>query len=235
MLETLWQLGVFSAVLVFGVKIGLAMGFAGLTKKQMALITTINGICIIVLSKLCEPYVDLLYNSIYSYSSIIFGLMAVIILLTGIHTVHDWKQTHKNHATATSLALIVPCPCCIGAVVGSIIVVAPIVSISSVFLGTISATLLMILIVVFYLLSDTVVKKINRPYPIVLGNFMIFVGLYFLIAMTILPTLSRVLTEDYEGFAVSIPYNLIMVAIVMGIIIAISILYKRKTQYSNEL
>ena len=93
----------------------------------------------------------------------------------------------------------------------------------------------MILILVFYLISDTVVKKINRPYPIVLGNFMIFVGLYFLIAMTILPTLSRVMTDDYEGFAMSIPYNLILVIIVMGIIIAISVFYQMKTKYSNKL
>ena len=33
MLELLWQLGILSAVLVFGVKIGLAMGFANISKK----------------------------------------------------------------------------------------------------------------------------------------------------------------------------------------------------------
>ena len=152
MLEMLWQLGVFSAVLIFGIKIGMAMGFANITKKQVLLISLINVISIISLSKLCEPYIDTLYQIINQYSYYLFGIMAIIILLTGIHTVREWKLTQKTHASLTCLALVVPCPCCIAAVVGSIIVVAPIMGLSSVLLGSISAFLLMFIIVLFYFL-----------------------------------------------------------------------------------
>lgn len=234
MLEMLWQLGVFSAVLVFGIKIGMAMGFAGITKKQVALISLINAIAIVVLSILCEPHVDTLYQIINQYSFILFGLMAIIILVTGIHTVREWKLTQKTHASATCLALVVPCPCCIAAVIGSIIIVAPVIGFSSVLLGSFSAFLLMMVIVIFYLLSDRIVKRINKPYPVVLGNFMIFVGLYFLIAMTILPNLSKVLYDNYDSFAISIPYNLISVMLVLGLIIVVAFYYNSKTNYLNK-
>ena len=230
----LWQLGVFSAVLIFGIKIGMAMGFANITKKQVLLISLINVISIIALSKLCEPYIDTLYQIINQYSYYLFGIMAIIILLTGIHTVREWKLTQKTHASLTCLALVVPCPCCIAAVVGSIIVVAPIIGLSSVLLGSISAFLLMFIIVLFYFLSEWIVEKINKPYPVVLGNFMIFVGLYFLIAMTILPNLSKVLYDNFDSFSISIPYNLIGVGLVMLIIIAIVYYYNSKTNYLNK-
>ncbi|AWX32966.1 DUF2162 domain-containing protein [Methanosphaera sp. BMS] len=233
MLEMLWQLGVLSAVLIFGVKIGMAMGFAGLTKKQVLLISLINAISIIILSKLCEPYTDQLYQVINQYSYVLFGLMAIIILITGIHTVKEWKINHKSHATATCLALVVPCPCCIAAIIGSIIIVAPIISISTVLLGSLSAFLLVLTIVIVYLFSEKIVRLINKPFPIVLGNFMIFVGLYFLIAMSILPNLSRVLLDNYDSFSISIPYELLRVFSVLSLVIIIAFIVKSKSNYLN--
>lgn len=229
MIEMLWQLGVFSAVMIFGIKIGMAMGFAGITRKQVLLISIVNAVCIILLSFICEPYVDFLYQMINRYSYFLFGLMAIIILLTGLHTIKDWKMNRRNHASATCMALIVPCPCCIAAVIGSIIIVAPIVSLSSVLLGSLSAFLLVLVIVVFYMLSDKIVERIDKPYPIVLGNFMVFVGLYFLIAMTILPSLSNKLSNVFDSFEISIPYNMIAVMLVMGVIILIASYFKRKS------
>ena len=38
MLEQFWQYGILAAVLVFGVKIGLALGFSGIKRKNVGLI-----------------------------------------------------------------------------------------------------------------------------------------------------------------------------------------------------
>ncbi|RAP49322.1 MAG: hypothetical protein BZ133_08140 [Methanosphaera sp. SHI613] len=233
MLEMLWQFGILSAVLVFGVKIGMAMGFANLTKKQVLIISLINAISIIVLSKLCEPYTDLLYQIINQYSYVLFGLMAIIIFITGVKTVRDWKLDQKTHASATCLALIVPCPCCIAAIIGTIIITAPMMSISTLLLGNISAFLLILVIILFYFLSEKIVEKINKPYPVVLGNFMIFVGLYFLIAMSILPNLSRVLLDNYDSFTFSIPYDLLGIFGVLALVVMIVYFIESKTNYLN--
>ncbi|MBE6487193.1 MAG: transporter [Methanosphaera stadtmanae] len=233
MLEMLWQLGILSAVLIFGIKIGMAMGFAGITKKQVLLISLINAISIIILSVLCEPYTDSLYQIINQYSYVLFGLMAIIIFITGIKTIKDWKSNQKDHATATCLALIVPCPCCIAAILGSIIIIAPIISISTLLLGSLSAFLLMLVIVIFYFLSEKIVQKINKPYPVVLGNFMIFVGLYFLIAMSILPNLSRALLDNYDSFSFNIPYELLGIFGVLALVIILVYYIESKTNYLN--
>ncbi len=48
MLELLWQMGILSAILVFGVKIGLASGFAGLSKKAAVAVSAGYGLGIFV-------------------------------------------------------------------------------------------------------------------------------------------------------------------------------------------
>lgn len=233
MLEMLWQLGIFSAVLIFGVKIGMAMGFAGITKKQVLLISLINAVCIIILSILCEPYTDLLYQMITQYSFFLFGLMAVIIFITGVHTIKEWKANQKNHTSATCMALIVPCPCCIAAIIGTIIISAPIVSVSTLFLGSLSSFLLVLVIVIFYILSDKIVEKINKPFPVVLGTFMIFVGLYFLISMSILPNLSRALLDNYDSFAFNVPFDLLGIFGILALVIIVVYYIESKTNYLN--
>ncbi len=59
MLELLWQMGILAAVLVFGVKIGLATGFAGLSKKAATAIAVGYGAGILILTFIISGYTDM--------------------------------------------------------------------------------------------------------------------------------------------------------------------------------
>lgn len=190
MLEQFLQYGILAAVLVFGVKIGLALGFSGIKRKTVGLILVGYAVGLILLSYLCQPYTQQVYEIVYGYSGAIFAIIALIIVITGFKTIYDWQVTEKDVGSATCMAVVAPCPCCFGAILASVILVAPVAGISSVTLGTFSAISLVIVMGITYLLSSTIVKKINKPYPLVLGNFMIFIGIYFVLCLMILPNIS---------------------------------------------
>jgi len=61
MIGLLWQLGIPSAVLIFGVKIGLAMGFSGLSKKVGVLIALGYGVGIFLLSTVITGCSNIFY------------------------------------------------------------------------------------------------------------------------------------------------------------------------------
>lgn len=187
MLEVLWQMGILSAALVFGVKIGLASGFAGLSKKAAAAIAAGYGVSILLLSNLVSGYTDLIYKIMYDYNFVIFLIMAVVIMYAGFHTIRDWKIHRKNHAKASCMAMIVPCPC-FGAVIVAIILASPFIGVSSMVIGQYTAVFLAVTIAIFYLASGAIVRIVKKPYPVLLGNFMLFVGLYFLASAIIIPT-----------------------------------------------
>jgi predicted transporter len=226
MIELLWKLGVLSAVLVFGVKIGLAMGFAGLSKKIAALITLGYGGGILLLSKLAEGYTDVLYKVIYDYNFAIFLLMAVVIAYAGFHTIKEWKKNKKNHAKASCMAMIAPCPCCFGAVIAAIILVSPVIGASSFVIGKYAALFLAVTIGIFYMASGAIVRISKKPYPVLLGNFMLFVGLYFLASAIVIPNISSVMASKMVDLTIpsltTVIYVVIAVALLMGLGIFIS-------------
>ena len=193
MLELLWQLGILSAVLVFGIKIGLASGFAGLSKKAAVAVSVGYGLGIFILAFLVSGYTDIVYKVVYDYNFAIFLAMSVIIMYAGFHTIREWKVHRKNYARASCAAMIAPCPCCFGAVIAAIVLASPFIGVSTAFIGQYAAVFLSITIIAFYFASGAIVRVLKKPYPVLLGNFMLFVGLYFLASAIVIPNISTVL------------------------------------------
>lgn len=230
MLELLWQIGILSAVLIFGAKIGLAMGFSGMSNKSGVLIAVGYGLGIYILSLIVSGNSGIFYQIISQYNSILFGVMSVIIIYAGLHTIREWKVNQKNHAKATCAAMIAPCPCCFGSVITAIVLAAPIIGASSALIGQYAAVLIAITIVGVFFASGRIVKLINKPYPILLGNFMLFVGLYFLASVIVLPNINKVLQSPMKGYDVSSVNTLIYIALFMILLIIVGF-YKVRRDY----
>jgi len=213
MLELLWQLGILSAALVFGVKIGLAAGFAGLSKKAAAAIAAGYGAGIYILTFLISGYTDLVYKVVYDYNFAIFTAMALVIIYAGFHTIREWKVHRKNHAKASCAAMIAPCPCCFGAVLAAIVLASPFIGVSTAFVGQYVAVFLSITVLAFYFASNAVVRITKQPYPILLGNFMLFVGFYFLSSAIVIPNISKVLQSPMNPMDVPSTETLIYASV----------------------
>ena len=194
MLEQFWQYGILAAVLIFGLKIGLALGFSGIEKKKVLLILVGYGVALTIFSYVLTPYTQQVYTFVYQYTSGIFACIAIVILITGFKTIYDWKVTGKDVGSGTCMAVVAPCPCCFGAILASIMLVAPIAGVSSITLGVFSSVALVLVMGITYFLSMQIVKRMKQPYTIVLGNFMIFIGLYFVLCLIILPNMAYITT-----------------------------------------
>lgn len=229
MFEQFWQYGILAAVLVFGVKIGLALGFSGIKRKTVGLILAGYAVGLILLSYLCQPYSQQVYEIVYGYSGAIFAVIAFIIVITGFKTIYDWQVTEKDVGSATCMAVVAPCPCCFGAILASVILVAPVAGVSSVTLGAFSAVALVVVMGLTYLLSSAIVKKINKPYPIVLGDFMIFIGTYFVLCLMILPNISLLV----EGTALELQsaMDVVGVGVLLLLMVLSGAVIAKKTSY----
>lgn len=221
LINILWEAGILSVILLFGVKIGLAMGFAGLSRKKAALIIIGYSAGIMGLSALTNPYMQTLQGYFTNYASLMTIIMATILIIAGTYTIKEWKQHQKNTATATCLAMIAPCPCCFGAVILSIILIAPFIGASALTIGKYAAILLGIFITIFYLSSKTIAKASKKPYPILLGNFMLFAGLYFIASAIVLPNINSVLSSKMGPITIpdlrTLAYAIIGTIILMGL------------------
>ncbi|WP_405308260.1 DUF2162 domain-containing protein [Methanobrevibacter sp.] len=219
MMSVLWQVGIFASVLVFGVKIGLASGLANLSKKLFAIICIAYGGGVVLFYANASLYADQLIQAIYGYNTIFYIIMASIMIIAGLFTIREWKIHDKNTSTATSLAIIAPCPCCFGSIIASVLIVAPTIGVSSLNLSWYAAAALVAVMVVTYLASNTIVRFIRKPYPIVLGNFMLLLGAYFLLSAIVIPNIAGALTKTVSPISISSPQDILMVILAFAILI----------------
>ena len=233
MMSVLWQVGIFASVLVFGIKIGLASGLANLPKKLFAVICIAYGGGIILISYIASFFAEQLVQAIYSYNTIFYIIMASIMIIAGLFTIREWKIHDKNTSTATSLAIIAPCPCCFGSIIVSIMLVAPTVGLGLMELSLVVAGALVLTIVLTYFASNYLVRFINKPYPIVLGNFMFFLGIYFLLSALFLPNITAMIQNPMDGITIASPYYLIGALVVVLAIIAIGGVISRRNSNFN--
>lgn len=219
MMSVLWQVGILASVLVFGVKIGLASGLANLPKKLFAVICIAYGGGVVLISAIASMYADQLIQAIYGYNSIFYIIMASIMIIAGLFTIREWKIHDKNTSTATSIAVIAPCPCCFGSIIASVLIVAPTIGVSSLNLSWYAAAALVAVMIVTYFASNFIARVLNRPYPIVLGNFMLLVGAYFLLSAIVIPNIASALSKTTSPITLSSPQDLLMVIVAFAILI----------------
>jgi predicted transporter len=221
MWELLWKLGILSVVLIFGIKIGLAMGFAGISRKLAALIILGYGGGLLILTQIVTNYVDQIQGFVYAYSPIIALMTAVIILYAGFHTINEWKLHHRDQATATCMAMIAPCPCCFASAVAAIILMSPVIGVSAFYIGQYAAITLSVTMIVCYLASGLIVKLLNKPYAVILGNFMLFTGFYFLISAILIPNISSVLSSKMTPL--EIPSTITLTVTLLGVVVLMAV------------
>lgn len=219
MMSVLWQVGIFASVLVFGIKVGLASGLANLPKKLLAIICILYGGGVLVISYIASFFADQLVQAIYSYNTIFYIIMASIMIIAGLFTIREWKIHDKNTSTATSLAIIAPCPCCFGSIIASVLVVAPTIGVSSLDLSWYAAAALVIVIAVTYFASNTIVSYISKPYPVVLGNFMLLLGAYFLLSAIVIPNIAGALTKTMTPITIGSPQDILMIILAFAILV----------------
>ena len=230
MMSVLWQFGVLAAILVFGIKVGLASGLANLSKKLLAIICVGYGGGVLIISAVASLYAEQLTQAIYSYNSVFYIIMALIMIIAGLITIREWKVHDHNTSTATSLAVIAPCPCCFGSIVASILIVAPTIGVGAFYLSWFAAAALVAVIIITYFASNIIVKLTSKPYPIILGNFMLLLGAYFLLSAIVIPNIAGSLSKDFKDLTMNSPESIIAVIFMIVVLVIIGVFLSKKSK-----
>jgi len=232
-INILWQVGILSAVLIFGIKLGLATGLANMSKKYLALVSIGYGGGVLILTEISSFFTKQITDLIYTYNFEFFLIMAVIMILAGLFTIREYKVFEKNTTAATCMAVVAPCPCCFGSIIVSIMLVAPTVGLGLMDLSFVVAGALVLTIVLTYFASNYLVKFINKPYPIVLGNFMFFLGIYFLLSALFLPNITAMIANPMDAITISSPYYLIGALVLVLVVMLVGGLIARRNSNFN--
>ena len=181
-----------------------------------------------ILAEISSHYAEEITALIYDYNSLFFILMAIIMIAAGIFTIREWKVFEKNTTAATCAAVIAPCPCCFGSIIVSVLLVAPTVGLGAVDLSKYVAGALVLTIIATYFASNVFVRYVDKPYPIVLGNFMFFLGIYFLLSALVIPNIAAIMNKSMGSISIASMDSLLGSVLALIILIVIGIVFSRK-------
>ncbi|MBI4814125.1 MAG: hypothetical protein HY802_07595, partial [Methanobacterium sp.] len=176
MAELIWECLIISIVLLFGINIGLAMGLTKIPKNILLSVSLLYGAILFILN-LMTWFVTPLYNFTNEYISLIIGLIGVITILTGIHTIIKWRKDGKVHDLLLSKATVCSSICCFSGFTFTAILLSKTMESFYLEFSIIMALALIVIMIFFYSFSKFL-RHAERPYPVLLGNFMILNGFY---------------------------------------------------------
>ncbi|KZX14394.1 DUF2162 domain-containing protein [Methanobrevibacter curvatus] len=226
----LWQVGVIASVLVFGIKIGLATGMANYSKKIILIISCLYGVGVYLITRIASLFASQVVDFVYGYNAVFFLIMAVIMISAGLLTVREWKVHEKNTSSASALAIVAPCPCCFMSIVASILLVAPTVGLGVNDLSPYVAVALALTILITYFASNSLISYIKKPYPVILGNFMFFLGIYFLISAIVIPNIASVLGKSMGAITLENTGYIIWVIVILIVLLIFGVVISKKNR-----
>ncbi|WP_323735914.1 DUF2162 domain-containing protein [Methanosphaera sp. ISO3-F5] len=215
------------SVLVYGVNIGLSIGLANLSKKVITCICILYGGSIFLLGSIVTKYSGAIIEFMNANNTFTNLLLGCLLIMAGLLTIREWRKHDNNTIISILLSTIVPYACFMISLMFLNASLATTIDLNSLTTKGYMAALLIIIILVTYFLSKH--SKINKkPYQIVLGNYMITIGAYYIVSTLISPNMMTMRNSKLAAITIDSPINLILFIIAFIIMIIIGIYYNRE-------
>lgn len=218
MAELLWEGVLIATVLLFGINIGLAMGLKQIPRNKLLSISLLYGAVLFTLSVLANYANQLMV--INNYVPPIIGVLGFVTILTGIYTIIQWRKNNEGNKkneeySFLSKITIIPSICCIVGFTSIDILLNK--SPASLYseLNMVMSVMLVLIIIFIYSFSKFL-RHAERPYPILLGNFMILNGMFLVIVALFIPNIESLSSVQTSPLSISSTNNLIFLLMAAG-------------------
>jgi predicted transporter len=222
-----------SIILLFGINIGMAIVSSKLSGKNIFTILVIFSTSIFLTLILTNVYGLTLYSPINQYISEILGFMGLLTLLSAILTIKNWKNQKKS-THIFPIPLISSIICCFISITS-----VSILLINSGFLSIESNIFLLISLLTIIILSYLVskfLKRAEKPYHLIIANFMILNGFYFIIAATFIPNLNTLASVQMNPLYINSTTSVFFILIAgVGVFLLGVFLQNRNSSNKYEL
>jgi predicted transporter len=210
--------GVLIGIIIFALKVSLGCGLASLSRNETLCIATSYLALSLVMGLALGLVPEGAISSIMKMGVTMHLAIALLLVAMGVATAREWNRHGRDLSRKTFWVLSIPCPACLAATFLSCSALAGLLEIDGWKVGAVVGLIFFASIAIL----STTVGKVGKA-PSALGNVMIFVGLFYILSMLLIPAY---LKTQYTPFApVTIPasdlftsYLFILGLVVLGFV-----------------
>jgi len=210
--------GVLIGIIIFALKVSLGCGLASLSRKETLWIATSYLALSLIMGLALGLVPEGATRSVMSMGVAMHMAIALLLVAGGVATAREWNRHGRDLSRKTFWILSVPCPACLAATFLSCAALAGLLEVAGWKVGAIVGFIFFASIVVL----STTVGKMGKA-PSALGNAMIFVGLFYILSMLLIPAYLK--TQSIPFVPVTIPaselftsYFFILGLVVLGFV-----------------
>ena len=178
--------GVLIGILIFALKISLGCGLASLSRREGLLVASLYLVIFLFMGAIIELIPDGTISSILNLGVIMHVIIALLLVALGVLTAREWNQKSNDISRKTFWALSLPCPACLAATFLSCSMIATLLDLPPWKVGLGMGIIFLTAIVA---LSNSL-GRIKKA-PSRLGDVMIFIGLFYLLSILVIPAYLR--------------------------------------------
>jgi predicted transporter len=174
--------GVLVGIIIFALKVSLGCGLASLSRREVLLIAAGYLGISLFMGVAVELLPDDLLTTALDAGVALHLLVAMLLVALGVMTAKNWNSHRHDISRKTFWILSLPCPACLAASFISCSFLAGIVKIEPWKIGVVVGLIFFFSIAAF----SGFLGRIKRA-PSAMGHAMIFLGLFYLMSMLIIP------------------------------------------------
>lgn len=189
--------GILIGIIVFALKVSLGCGLASLSRKETLCIATSYLALSLVMSLALGLIPEGAFTSVMSMGVAMHLGIALLLVAGGVATAREWNRHGRDLSRKTFWVLSVPCPACLAATFLSCTALAGLLEVAGWKVGVFVGLVFFVTIAVL----STTVGKMGKT-PSALGNAMIFVGLFYLLSILLIPAYLKAASTPFVPIAI---------------------------------
>jgi len=174
--------GILIGILIFAFKVSLGCGMACLSRRETLLI----ALSYMALASLMGVIIGFIPNSVFFWllnaGVAMHAVIALLLVTLGVITAREWNREGHDISRRTFWALSFPCPACMAATFLSCSFLVGVLNVASWMIGLAVGAVFLVSIIG---LSELFRKSHRTPSD--MGNAMIFLGLFYILSMLVIP------------------------------------------------
>jgi len=178
--------GLLLSIVVFGAKSGVGCGLSRLSGRTIAVMAGIYLVVAVAGSLLAEAVFSNASTAVLSIGVMTHALIGAALIVGGMHTTKSFVGHRRDVTDRTFLILSAPCPACLGATFFVCYLLESIGGMGALKVGALVGITFAISIGITSYAARRL-RNITVRAPTLLGNIMIFLGMFYLLSIIVIP------------------------------------------------
>ncbi|KLK88707.1 transporter [Methanoculleus sediminis] len=218
--------GVFGGTALLALKSGVGCGLSGLRTRETLCLASVYAFTALIIGAVVGSIPVDATEQIVGLGVVMHLVIGLALVYFGIRTKKAWLSDRQDISCRTFLLMSLPCPACLAATFLSCLIFTDIAGVSGVAAGAVVGGVFLVGTLVGGAGTSWITKKANMKNPSTLGNVMLFLGLFYLLCLLLVPAYLQ--AQDAPAFGIATdPAGMLLALVLMTALIAFGALADR--------